>query len=158
MHVSAAPSRVGLTQALGGRKAFCSFAFQHRDYAGFGQHSSSETLLLRFFFGQVHLARSTITCGQLARFGYCHSLSFCSPAPDAVASETAGVSSRGALGPHRFGFRKRLPGSRVAGILRHLTIRSSRPHVVASATCFCATLARVRRPVTGRLNSGVRQH
>jgi hypothetical protein len=39
---------------------------------------------------------------------------------------------------------------------RRLTIRSSRPHVVASATCFCATLARVRRPATGRLNSGVR--
>ena len=42
------------------------------------------------------------------------------------------------------------------GIHRRLTIRSSRPHVVASATCFCATLARVRRPATGRLNSGVR--
>ena len=38
-----------------------------------------------------------------------------------------------------------------------LTIRSSRPRVVASAACFCATLARVCRPATGRLNSGVRR-
>ena len=28
---------------------------------------------------------------------------------------------------------------------------------MASATCFCATLARVRRPATGRLNSSVRR-
>ena len=45
----------------------------------------------------------------------------------------------------------------VASCRCRLTIRSSRPHVVASATCFCATLARVRRPATGRLNSGVRR-
>jgi len=38
-----------------------------------------------------------------------------------------------------------------------LTIRSSRPRVVASAACFCATLARVCRHATGRLNSGVRR-
>ena len=38
-----------------------------------------------------------------------------------------------------------------------ITVRSSRPRIVASATCFCATLARVRRPATGRLNSGVRR-
>ncbi len=53
--------------------------------------------------------------------------------------------SASALGLHRYQHPTRL------------TIRSSRPHVVASATCFCATLARVRRPATGRLNSGVRR-
>jgi hypothetical protein len=90
LHTSAAPPQGGLTQALGGRKAFGCFAFQHGDFAGFGQHCSSEALLLRLFFGQVRLARSTIACGALAGFGYRHSLSFCSLAPDAVASETDG--------------------------------------------------------------------
>jgi hypothetical protein len=47
-----------------------------------------------------------------------------------------GESSQGALGPHRFGFRTHLPDSCSAGILRRLTIRSSRPHVVASAARF----------------------
>jgi hypothetical protein len=47
--------------------------------------------------------------------------------------------------------------SLVKNVRKGLTIRSSRPRVVASATCFCATLARVRRPATGRLNSGVRR-
>ena len=35
LHVSAAPPQAGLTQALGGRKAFDCFAFQHGDIAGF---------------------------------------------------------------------------------------------------------------------------
>ncbi len=51
-----------------------------------------------------------------------------------------GESSQGALGPHRFGFRTHLLGSCRAGILRRLTIRSSRPHVVASAACFALRL------------------
>jgi hypothetical protein len=67
-------------------------------------------LLLRFFFGQVFLARSNITCVALAGFGYFHLLSFCSPAADAVASETVGESSRGALRPFRFGFRQLCQG------------------------------------------------
>jgi hypothetical protein len=47
---------------------------------------------------------------------------------------------RGALGSHRFGFRQALGGFKFSGILRHLTIRSSRPHVVASAMCFTLRL------------------
>ena len=35
LHMSAAPTQGSLTQALGGRKAFGGFAFQHGDIAGF---------------------------------------------------------------------------------------------------------------------------
>ena len=69
LHTSTAPSRVGLTQALGGRKAFDYFTFQHGDMAGFGWHCSSVCFLLRCFFNQVHLARSNIACVALTGFG-----------------------------------------------------------------------------------------
>ena len=36
LHAVAAPLWVGLTPALGGRKAFGGFAFQHGDFTGFG--------------------------------------------------------------------------------------------------------------------------
>jgi hypothetical protein len=38
-----------------------------------------------------------------------------------------------------------------------LTIRSSGLRAAASVMCFCATLARICRPATGWLNSGVRR-
>jgi hypothetical protein len=74
-----------------------------------------------------------------------------------ASSDTIGC--RSARRAHAFLLR---PSASAPGLHLHqhpvrLTIRSSRPHVVASATCFCATLARVRRPATGRLNSGVRR-
>ena len=155
LHTSAAPPQGGLTQALGGRKAFCSFAFRHRDFAGFGQHCSSETLLLRFFFGQVRMARSTITCCALAGSGYCHSPSFCSPAPHAVASETAGKvrGARSCLPASAFGRSAKAspsPGSSAPNKSFKPTPCRGVGHVLY------ATLAHVRRPATGRLNSGVR--
>jgi hypothetical protein len=67
--MSAAPPRVGLTQALGGRKAFGGFAFQYADFTGFGWRCSSVCFLRRCFFGQVRLARSNIACVTLAGFG-----------------------------------------------------------------------------------------
>ena len=42
--------------------------------------------------------------------------------------------------PSRFGFRQVRREPICAGIHRHLTIRSSRPHVVASAMCFTLRL------------------
>jgi hypothetical protein len=69
LHISAAPPQGGLTQALGGRKAFSGFAFQHRDYTGFGWCCSSVCFMRRYFFGQVLLARSHIACVALAGFG-----------------------------------------------------------------------------------------
>jgi hypothetical protein len=47
---------------------------------------------------------------------------------------------RGALGSSRFGFRQACWAFKFVGILRRLTIRSSRPHVVASAMCFTLRL------------------
>jgi hypothetical protein len=47
---------------------------------------------------------------------------------------------RCASGPSRFYFRQLCRGFVSIGIPRHLTIRSSRPHVVASATCFALRL------------------
>ena len=49
-------------------------------------------------------------------------------------------SSQCAPGLSRFGFRQVRRGSVRIGIHRHLTIRSSRPHVVASAACFTLRL------------------
>jgi hypothetical protein len=69
LHASAAPPRVGLTQALGGRKAFGGFAFQHGEFTGFDWRCSSVGFMRRFFFGQVRLARSYIPRVTLAGFG-----------------------------------------------------------------------------------------
>jgi hypothetical protein len=69
LHMSAAPTQVGLTQALGGRKAFGCFAFQHGDFTGFGSCCSSVCFPMRCFFGQVRLARSHIAYVALAGFG-----------------------------------------------------------------------------------------
>ena len=69
LHTSAAPPQGGLTQALGGRKAFGGFAFQHGELAGFGQRCSSVGFLQRPFFGQVRVARSHFTCVAFTGFG-----------------------------------------------------------------------------------------
>ena len=69
LHMSAAPTRVGLTQALGGRKAFGGLALQHGELAGFGWRCSSVCFLRRLLFGQVRLARSHIACVMFAGFG-----------------------------------------------------------------------------------------
>ena len=69
LHAVATPPWGGLTPALGGRKAFGGFAFQHGDFAGFGWRCSSVCFLRRCFFGQVCLARSHITYVALAGFG-----------------------------------------------------------------------------------------
>ena len=69
LHMSAAPTQGGLTQALGGRKAFDCFTFQHGDFTGFGWRCSSACFTRRCFFGQVRPARSHITCVTLAGFG-----------------------------------------------------------------------------------------
>jgi hypothetical protein len=69
LHMSAAPPQGGLTQALGGRKAFGGFAFQHGDFAGFDWRCSSVCFPQRYCFGQVRLARSCIAYVTLAGFG-----------------------------------------------------------------------------------------
>ena len=63
------------------------------------------------------------------------------PATDTVASGYIRRRVRGcASGPSRFGFRQVRRGATCISIHRHLTIRSSRPHVAASAMCFTLRL------------------
>ena len=69
LHASAAPPRVGLTQALGGRKAFDCLASQC-SFPGFGWRCSSVVFMRRCSFGQVCQARSHIACVTLASFGH----------------------------------------------------------------------------------------
>ena len=69
LHVVAAPLWGGLTQALGGRKAFGGFAFQHGDFTGFGWRCSSVCFPLRSCFGQVRQTRSKLSRVTLTGFG-----------------------------------------------------------------------------------------
>ena len=118
--------------------------------------------LLRYFFRQSCIASERLRGALTLRMRYAcrlrkqraSSVSFATPDP--LLRRRPADSSRGALKHPGSGFRQVRQGPICIGIHRHLTIRSSRPHVVASAACFCATLARVCRPATGRLNSGVR--
>jgi hypothetical protein len=102
LHMSAAPPRVGLTQALGGRKAVCSFVVRG------GGSSASVGVALRtqlgaFFFDRVRLARSHIACVAFAGFGNSGWLMVGLFAPDTVASVTPGGEFSG---------RARAPGLR----------------------------------------------
>ena len=54
-----------------------------------------------------------------------------------------------------FGFRQVRRGSVRIGIHRHLTIRSSRPHVVASAMCFTLRLHMSAAPPQGGLTQAL---
>jgi hypothetical protein len=95
LHAVATPPWGGLTPALGGRKAFDCFAFQHVDFAGFGWRCSSVGFMRRCFFGQVSVARSHITTLRWpASETVIGVVSF--PTTDAVASETSGESFSGA--------------------------------------------------------------
>ena len=139
LHASAAPPRVGLTQALGGRKAFDCCAFK----------CSPSRLRVAPLFGQVVgtlLLRSSshgaltqrMRCVDRLRKRCLVSVSV----PLLTLSFLTGPaeSSRCASGLSRFGFRQVCQGVTCIGIHRRLTIRSSRPHVVASATCFTLRL------------------
>jgi hypothetical protein len=88
----------------------------------------------------VRLARSRFASVAFARFGNSDWCGLCS-ATDTVASETPGCEFLGcASGPSRFVFRQVRQGLTCIGVHRHLTIRSSRPHVVAPAACFALRL------------------
>jgi hypothetical protein len=61
-------------------------------------------------------------------------------APDLLLRRRPAERSRGALRSYCFGFRQARWAFNFVGFPRHLTIRSSRPHVVASAMCFTLRL------------------
>jgi hypothetical protein len=124
-------------------------------FPGFGWHCSSVGFMRRCFFGQIRLARSHIACVALAGFG------------NSVWSRPVFRDSHGrfgytrlkvhrcASGLSRSGFRQVRRGSVRIGILRHLTIRSSRPHVVASATCYALRLHVSAAPPQGGLTQAL---
>ena len=136
LHVSAAPPRGGLTQALGGRKALELFVFQHGDLAGFGWCCSSVSSSARCFFGHVRVARSHIACVTFTGFGICgffrsvlwlqtRSLRRRPAENSRVRAQASGL--RFSAGPLQL-YPRRLPS--------RLTSRSSRPRIVASTACF----------------------
>ena len=89
LHAVATPPWVGLTPALGGRKAFGGFAFQHGDLAGFGWRCSSVCFTRRCFFGySFRRARTSRALRWSASETVIDVLSF--PEVDTVALVTSG--------------------------------------------------------------------
>ena len=98
--------------------------------------------LLRSFFRQSCIASEGMRGALTLRMRYaCRlrkqqapSVSF--PMTDPLLRRRPADSSRGALKHPGSGFRQVLQGPICIGIHRHLTIRSSRPRIVASTACF----------------------
>ena len=150
LHASAAPPRVGLTQALGGRKAVCSCVDRNCD------SSASAGIALRTVLGHVASSVMSVMRACTSHASRCPALETVTrksklSATDAAASETPGgkFTGRAQASPLRFSaiasglYPRRLPS--------RLTSRSSRPRVVASATCFTLRLHVSAAPPQGGL-------
>ena len=147
LHASAAPPRVGLTQALGGIKTF---VFRRRFAGLFNRPTHCYVIALlncrAQCFRQSCIASERLRGALTLRMRYAcrlrkqrtSSVSF--PTPDPLLRRRPADSSRGALKHPGSGFRQARQGPIYIGIHRHLTIRSSRPRVVASAACFALRL------------------
>ena len=161
--MSAAPLRGGLTQALGGRKTF---VFRRRFACMFNRPTHCRVFAVlnccAHFFRQSFIASERLRGALKLRRRYVRRhrkrwLAF----GELVGSGCSrfgdiGESSQGALGPHRFGFSDALAGlmSRRHPPPPNNSFKPTPCRGVGHA--LYATLARVRRPATGRLNSGVR--
>jgi hypothetical protein len=157
LHMSAAPTQGGLTQALGGRKAFDGFAFQ----------CSFSRLRLALLFGRFHAAlllRSSPS-GALTHpircVGRLRKRCLVSAGPPLLTlSFLTGPTESSRVRARAFPLRlsASAPGP---GFNRHPPPPNNSfkptPHRGVSSV-LCATLARCRRPAVGRLNSGVRRH
>jgi hypothetical protein len=123
---------------------------------GFVQHCSSDGIWARCIFGQVRYARSHSACVALLGFGSNRLQSTSFPlltrgfghgrlkvrgARSIIRSSVFGQLVRSSASPASFPPNKSFKPTPCRGV----------GHVL------CATLARVRRPATGRLNSGVRR-
>jgi hypothetical protein len=107
---------------------------------GFGQNFSSVGSSARCFFGQVRCPRSHFACVTLAGFGCTRLLSFRAAAPEPVTSDrSSGKVARRAHAPW-LRFSASSPRLHPRWLPSRLTSRSSRPRVVASATCFALRL------------------
>ena len=129
--------RRGLTPALGGRRAFCKCA-AHRLCSQASVSAAFRVDCRRVatsskFAGRAH----TSHVRRVTRLRKQRSATVRFPAPDPLLRRRPADSSRGALRLSCFGFRQAHRGLRVYRHPTRLTIRSSRPHVVAAAVC-CA--------------------
>ena len=109
------------------------------------------TLLLRSSPSGALTLRMRCACGL--RKQRASSVSF--PTPDPLLRRRPADSSRGALKHPGSVFRQARQGSICIGIPRHLTIRSSQPHVVASATCDALRLHASAAPPRGGLTQAL---
>ena len=156
LHVSAAPPRVGLTQALGGRKAFDCFAFQ----------CSFSRLRLALLFGRLPaplLLRSSPSGALTHRMRYVRRLRkhclVAASAPLLMLSFLTGPAESPRVRVRAFPLR-----SSASASVSDLHRRPPPPNNSFKPTpcrgvgrVLYATLAHVRRPATGRLNSSVRR-
>ncbi len=156
LHTSVAPPRGGLTQALGGRKALCSFVLRSSGSSasvGIALRTSSRPVALSVKYVQrahtLHalrlLASETAVNFRMAFPLQMRSLrrprrKVCQ-ARSSVLASTFGNGAWVSFSPGSFAPNKSFKPTPCRGASRVL----------------CATLARVRRPATGRLNSGVRR-
>ena len=104
---------------------------------------------------QVRNARSYISCVTLVCFGNDVCLSEGLLAPDALLRKPPAESSRARSSIPASVFRQGRRGSICIGVPRRLTIRSSRPHVVASAMCFTLRLHTSAAPPRGGLTQAL---
>ncbi len=161
LHMSAAPPQGGLTPALGGKEhspVSCSFRSVLRLRLACSSDSSRARCLFGCCAGRAHMSHALRLPASEAMgvIGW-----VCSAGR--AASETTGGKFMG---------RAQAPGLRCSAVfhLRPLRVRRNfatpRPpnNSFKPTPCrgvshvLCATLARVRRPATGRLNSSVRPH
>ena len=133
------PATGGLTQALGGRKAFCKCA-AHRLY-------SPASVGASFRIDSRRVATSVTSPGALTHhMRYVHRLRmlrFLSsrlPDPHAVTSDRSNRKFAGRAHTLPLRLSASLSGLQVRRHPTRLTIRSSRPRVVASAVCFALRL------------------
>ena len=159
LHTSAAPPRGGLTQALGGEKHLVVVLL------AVAVNRLRSALLFGYVLGAFPLrlhrfARSYFACVTFAGFGCNRSLSFHVAAPEPVTSDRS--SGKVARRAHECGLRfsASSPGLHPRWLPSRLTIRSSRPRVVASATCFALRLHVSTAPPQGGLTPalGGRKH
>ena len=156
LHASAAPPRGGLTQALGGRKAFCNCVARNRDSL-----ASVGTALRSVSDGVVSSVKS------VWRAHTSHAL--CWPASETMISTISVPRLTRSLRLHPaeiYRVRVRAFPLRFSASAQGLGAHRHPPppnNSFKPTPCrgvgrvLYATLARTRRPATGRLNSGVRR-
>ena len=157
LHTSAAPPQGGLTQALGGRKAFCNCVARNRDSL------ASVGTALRLVLQRVASSVASYGALTLRMRGVCRLRKRCLVSvsmPLLMLSFLTGPAESSQVRVPAFPLRlsASAPG---LGSHRHPPPpnNSFKPTPCRGVGCMLyATLARIRRPAKGRLNSGVRCH